>query len=109
MQNQLLITRRGCLMSGKVTAAVTQKHVKTVKRRASDIDVTKLIQDVQAHVLPVRCKCTENSPALSPADLFRRRSQMTSIKRNTDINLSSVSYELVSFPMEEQQHISSRV
>ena len=63
MQNQrhnhLHGSRWVCLMSGKVTAAVIQKHVKIVrrrKRRASDIDVTQSIQDVQTHVLPVRCK-----------------------------------------------------
>ena len=68
MQNQryqhVLASRRFRLMSGKVTAAVTQKHVKTVRRRkrtAGDIDVTKTIQDIQTHVRPVRCKCTENS------------------------------------------------
>ena len=62
--NHLLASLGVCLMSGKVRAAVTQKHVTTVrrrKRRASDIDVRKSIQDVQTHILPVRCKCTENS------------------------------------------------
>ena len=66
MQNQrhnhLLASLRVCLMSGKVRAAVTQKHVTTVrrrKRRASDIDVRNSIQDVQTHILPVRCKFTE--------------------------------------------------
>ena len=47
-----------------MTAAVTPKHAKTVrrKRRASDmpIHVTKVIEDVQIHVLLVRCKRTEN-------------------------------------------------
>ena len=98
-----------------MTAAVTQKHVKIVrrrKRRASDIDVTKSIQDVQARVLVVRRKCTGNFPALISADLLHGRSQMTSMKGNTKIRFSSVSCELVSFPMEEQQriiHISSKV
>ena len=87
MQNQrhnhLLASSWVCLMSGKVTAAVTWKHVKTVwqrKRRASDIDVTKLNQEFETHVLLVRCNCTEKFPALSPADLLHRRSQMTSMK-----------------------------
>ena len=94
---------------------MTQKHVKIVrrrKRRASDIDVTKSIQDVQTGVLLVRRKCTKKFPALIPADLLHGRSQMTSMKRNTKINFSSVSCELVSFPMEEKQliiHISSEV
>ena len=98
-----------------MTAAVTQKHVMTMrrmKRGVSDIDVTKSIQDVQTRVLLVRCKCTENFPVLSPADLLCGRSQMTSMKRNTKINFSSVSRELVYFPMEKQQriiHISSKI
>ena len=40
-------------------------------------------------------------PCSEPADLLRRRSQMTSMKRNTKINFLFVSCELVSFPMEE--------
>ena len=82
----------------KVTAAVTQKHVNIVKRRnrrASDIGVTKSIQDVQSHVLPDRCKCTEKFPALIPCDLLHGRSQIKSQKRNTKINVSSVSCDLV--------------
>ena len=93
-----------------MTAAVTQKHVKTVKRqqiRASDTDVTESTQVVQTHVLLVRCKCTETFPALSPADLLRRRSQMTSMKRNTKIYFSSVSCELVYFPMEDSNTLST--
>ena len=69
--NCLLGSPRVCLMSAKVTGAVMQKHVKTAmgrKRRACDIDIRKLIQDVQTCVLPVRCKCTPKFPARGPAD-----------------------------------------
>ena len=63
----LLASRWVCLVSGKVTATVTPKHLKTVrrrrKRRASDINVTKSIQDVQPHVLLVTCKFPAPSPA----------------------------------------------
>ena len=97
-----------------MTAPVTQKHVKAVrrrKRRASDTDVTKSIEVVHTHVLLVTCMCTEEFPALSLADFLRIRCQVTSMKRNTKISFSSLSCELV-FPMEEQQrmiHISSKV
>ena len=67
--------------------------------------MSKSIQVVETHVLLVRCKCTEKFPASSPADLLRGRSQMTLMKRNTKINFSSLSCELVSFPIEEQQRI----
>ena len=121
MQNQrqnhllLLASRCGLFDVCEVTATVTQKHVNTVrraKRRASDTDVTKSIQVVQTHVSLVRCKCSAKLPALSLADLHRGRSQMTSIKRNSKINVSSFSCELESFPMDEEQriiHISSKV
>ena len=59
----LLASHWICVDVWEVTAAMTQKHVKTVKRRkrrASDTDVTKSIQVVQTHVLLVRCKCTKN-------------------------------------------------
>ena len=83
---------------------MTQKHIKTAtrgERRASDMDVTKSIQVVQAHFLPVRCKCTKTFLAHSPADLRRGRSQLIRMKRNTKIN----NREEVYFPMEEQQRI----
>ena len=74
---------------------MSQNRSKMFKPMSSQLDVSEL-----------------KFPALSPADLLRRRIQVTSMKRNTKINFSSVPCELVSFPMEEQQriiHISSRV
>ena len=111
MQNQGIITcsqAAGFVWYLKVTGAVTQKHVKIVrrrKRRAKEHRCHKIYPRCSNRVLLVGCKCTEKFPALIPADLLHGQSQMTSMKRNTKINFSSVSCELVSFPMEEQQRI----
>ena len=75
-----------------MTAVVTQKHVKTVrrrKRRARDTNVTRSIQVVQTHDTLVRCKCTEKfAPWTKPDGID---------EHNSKINFSSLSGELVSF------------
>ena len=85
MRNQrhyhLLTSRWVCLTSGKVTAAVTQKHVKTVrrrKRRASEIDITKSSKMFKpmfswSDVSTLKIPCSDSASRTKPDDIDKKK------------------------------------